>query len=146
MEGVAILKNEKTAQEVLGERLLYLRKKNKMSQEDVSDMIRVARTTYAGYESGHRKMNFDHLMKMAEMYNVTTDYLFGRTDNPVREEISRNLAEILEIDKIHWDGMPLSETDLMPTKQFYEILIGERLSKNNAVQFKKKGSWLPSFK
>lgn len=144
VEGVAIMENQKSKQEIVGERLQFLRKKNRMSQEDVSDMIRVARTTYAGYESGQRKMNYEHLAKMAELFDVSLDFLFGRTENPVREEISRNLAEILELDGIHWDGMPLSETDLLPTKQFYEILIRERLSQNNAVQFKKKG-WLPSF-
>lgn len=146
VEGVAVMEQKKTVQEIVGERLLFLRKKERMSQEDVSDMLRVARTTYAGYESGNRKMNFEHLVRIAEIFDVSLDYLFGRTDNPVREEVSHNLAEVLEVEGLHWDGMPLTQTELLPTKQFYEILIRERLAKNNAVSLKRKKSFLPSFK
>ncbi|MBR1807569.1 MAG: helix-turn-helix transcriptional regulator, partial [Selenomonadaceae bacterium] len=34
------------------------------------------------YESARRKPNFDAIIALADFFNVSTDYLLGRTDNP----------------------------------------------------------------
>ena len=39
-------------------------------------------TTYVGYEKGEREPNSETLIALANYYNVSVDYLLGRTDNP----------------------------------------------------------------
>lgn len=53
-----------------------------MSQKQVADGIGITETGYYYYESGRRKPGFDVIPALADLYNVSTDYLFGRTDNP----------------------------------------------------------------
>lgn len=67
-------------------RLEQLRKNHNLNQEDVAALIGVARTTYAMYEQGNREMDYELLIKLADYYNVSLDYLFGRTDNPIHIE------------------------------------------------------------
>jgi transcriptional regulator with XRE-family HTH domain len=67
---------------MLGKRLSELRKKVKLRQEDLAQKIGIARTTYAMYEQGKREPDYETLQKLADFFEVSTDYLLGRTDNP----------------------------------------------------------------
>jgi transcriptional regulator with XRE-family HTH domain len=65
----------------LGNRLLELRNKRNMRQEDVAKKIGVGRTTYAMYEQGKREPDYETLLKLADLFEVSTDYLLtGRTE------------------------------------------------------------------
>lgn len=55
------------------------RKKMKLTQQDVADYIGVNRVTYARYEAGEYEPTFDTLLKLASLFNVSIDYLLGRT-------------------------------------------------------------------
>lgn len=67
---------------MLKDRLLKLRKNRRLTQQELSKIIGIARTTYQGYENGSREPDFTTLEKIADFFDVTTDYLLGRTDNP----------------------------------------------------------------
>lgn len=67
-------------------RLVQLRNNFNLTQEELGDIIGVARTTYAMYEQGKREMDYETLIKLANRFNVSLDYLFGRTDNPFQPE------------------------------------------------------------
>lgn len=67
---------------MLGDRLKYLRNKKKLTQAEMAKKIDVARTTYAMYEQNKREPDNEILNRIADFYNVSTDYLLGRTDNP----------------------------------------------------------------
>lgn len=71
---------------ILLERLSELRLNKSLSQEDVAKILGVARSTYNSYENGKREMDYDMLVKLANFYKVSLDYLFGRTDFPVHNE------------------------------------------------------------
>lgn len=71
---------------ILLNRLLELRMKNGLTQEDLSQLLGVARTTYAMYEQGKRQMDYELLLKLCDYYKVSLDYLFGRTDLPIHKE------------------------------------------------------------
>ncbi|WP_420489551.1 helix-turn-helix domain-containing protein [Neobacillus niacini] len=73
----------KGAVKVLSEKLYELRKKNDLNQEDVADILGVGRTTYANYEHGSREMDYASLIKLADYYKVSLDYIFGRSDFPI---------------------------------------------------------------
>ncbi|MED4124046.1 helix-turn-helix transcriptional regulator [Halalkalibacterium halodurans] len=63
-------------------RLVELRKKHNKTQSEIADILGVHRTTYANYEQGTREMDYDLLLKLADYYKVSLDYIFGRTDLP----------------------------------------------------------------
>lgn len=50
------------------------------TQEYVADRVGVARVTYTAYERGTKQPTLDTLVSIADLFNVSTDYLLGRTD------------------------------------------------------------------
>lgn len=66
----------------LGSRIKYLREKNNISQIEFAKKIGVSNTVLSRYESGDRKPDYDTLNKIADYFNVSSDYLLGRTDTP----------------------------------------------------------------
>lgn len=82
---------------MFGERLTYLRTRSGMIQEEVAAAIGVARTTYAGYEQSGREPDYKTLLLLADYFKVSTDYILGRTDNPIqKEDLSSSEAEFVE--------------------------------------------------
>ena len=60
-----------------GERLKNLRTGRKMSQKYLAERIGIAKSAISFYESGDRFPSFEVLIKIARIFNVTTDYLLG---------------------------------------------------------------------
>lgn len=60
-------------------RLIELRKSKGLYQADVAKHVGVARATYGAYEQGNRQPDFDTLQSIANFFEVSTDYLLGRT-------------------------------------------------------------------
>lgn len=69
---------------MLGEKLKQLRLNNGLKQKDLSEFLNINRVTYTNYENGKREPDNDTIKKLAEYFNVTTDYLLGR-DKPLLE-------------------------------------------------------------
>ena len=67
---------------VFSERLVLLRKEKSLSQEDVAREFGVVVRAYQRYEYGQREPQLSTLVKMADFYGVTLDYLAGRSDVP----------------------------------------------------------------
>jgi len=66
---------------MLGVRLKYLRKSNNKTQQDIADILGITRPAYTAYEQGKRNPDYEILEKIADYYNVSIDYLLGRTEN-----------------------------------------------------------------
>lgn len=64
------------------ERLIGLRQKNGLTQREVAQFLGVDRTTYVKYERGDSEPNFDTILKLADFFDTTTDYILGKTNNP----------------------------------------------------------------
>lgn len=69
---------------VFGARLKNEREKkksldSKWTQGYVADLIGVARPTYTAYENGTKQPPMETVNKLADLFNVTTDYLHGKT-------------------------------------------------------------------
>ncbi len=60
-----------------GEKLKSLRTAKKMSQKELAERIGIAKSVISFYESGERSPSYDVLITIAEIFNVTTDYLLG---------------------------------------------------------------------
>ena len=67
------------------DRLKELRKSKNVTQKSVADYIGVGERLYQNYEYGKHKPNYDYIIKLAEYFNVSTDYLLGLTDCPDRK-------------------------------------------------------------
>ena len=68
----------------IAERLLELRKSRNLTQRQVYTGIDMSPLGYQRYEYGERKPGYDQLIRLADFYNVSIDYLVGRSDNPTR--------------------------------------------------------------
>lgn len=62
------------------DQLQELRKEKKFTQEEAADKFGVKLSTYQKYERDAISPPYDILIKIADFYNVSTDYLLGRTD------------------------------------------------------------------
>ncbi len=54
------------------------RKKRNLTQQNVAEYLKIERGSYAKYETGANTPTTDNILKLAELYNVSTDYLLGR--------------------------------------------------------------------
>lgn len=61
-----------------------LREDHDMTQKQLSEMLHCSQQVYSNYELGQRDIPTDVLIKLAEIYDVSTDYILGLTDNPKR--------------------------------------------------------------
>lgn len=65
-------------------RLKELREQKKISQIKLTQELNISPITYNRYETGKREPNIETLIKLADFYNVTLDYLVGRDfTNPI---------------------------------------------------------------
>lgn len=61
-------------------RVEELRKEGKHTQADLAAVLGVNYRTYAHYEKGDRDMSPEVLIALADYYNVSVDYILGRTE------------------------------------------------------------------
>ena len=86
-------------------RLKELRKTNSVSQKEFAAYMNVAQNTVSRWENGERLMDADTLLKAAEYFNVSTDYLLGRSNGKdgmlqnkkesINDELSDNKKALL---------------------------------------------------
>ncbi len=67
---------------ILSERLLALRKKAEITQEEASERSGIHYRSYRRYESGEREPSASSLGALADLFGVSTDYLLGRQETP----------------------------------------------------------------
>ncbi|MFR5876739.1 MAG: helix-turn-helix domain-containing protein [Eubacterium sp.] len=63
-------------------RIKDLRNDRDLKQRDLAKYLFVDQSTYSDYETGEVKVSIETLIKLADFYNVSLDYLVERTDNP----------------------------------------------------------------
>ena len=68
---------------VFGERLRFLRKQAKMTQQAVADRLNIHRSTYTKYETDNVTPDHQGLVTLSHLFGVSVDYLVGRTDEPL---------------------------------------------------------------
>lgn len=66
--------------DILQQRLIGLRQKEDLLQRDIADQLHIDRSTYSYYERGKTNPPLDILIKLADYFGVTTDYLLGREE------------------------------------------------------------------
>ena len=61
-------------------RIRDLREDSDKKQVDIAQYLGIAQTVYSRYERGFQTMPVEYLIKLADFYDVSLDYLCGRTD------------------------------------------------------------------
>lgn len=91
---------------LLGERLVYFRKKHKLTQNEVAYRLNVVRSTYTNWEAGRSEPDVSMLIKISNLYNVSLDNLVGREYRipPQVEVIMKQLSDLdTEPQKKAWN-------------------------------------------
>ncbi len=62
----------------------FLRNKKRITQQRLAIELGINQNTLSRYETGQRQADYDTLIKIADYFDVSIDYLLERTDNPKR--------------------------------------------------------------
>lgn len=64
------------------ERLVQLKTERKLLQKNIASDIGLSLRAYQYYEKGQKEPTLSVLLKLADYFDVSLDYLVGRTDDP----------------------------------------------------------------
>ncbi|MEG1397000.1 MAG: helix-turn-helix transcriptional regulator [Oscillospiraceae bacterium] len=67
---------------MLYDNIRNLREDGNLKQADVAKILNMAQNTYSQYETGKIEWTAPVLIRLADFYDVSVDYLLNRTDNP----------------------------------------------------------------
>ncbi len=103
--------------------LKKLRTERHLTQENMSKLLGLNRSTYSLYESGKREPNIEVLKHIAETLELTLDELTGwrERDLSIDSEIDRLLNEIIEKDLAHSEVLALTDKIRSLSKEQQEI-------------------------
>ncbi|WP_312130800.1 helix-turn-helix domain-containing protein [Lysinibacillus capsici] len=124
---------------MFGQKLAQLRKEKNLSQYKLAELMNFSRGQIANYEQGSREPDFETLERFADFFDVSIDYLLGRSNEPksyidqLREANShldtQDMSKQLEFfqtklksdENLTFNGEPMSEEDkdsLLETMEF----------------------------
>lgn len=63
------------------QRIQDLRIDSDLSQKKIGEILHISQRSYSHYETGSRNIPIEMLIRLANYYDTTIDYLVGRTDN-----------------------------------------------------------------
>lgn len=133
----------------LGDRLRISREKKGWSQVYVSKILDITSQTISNYERNERDPDSSTLNKLAGLYDVSADYLLGRTDDPTPKNsaLSALFKKFIRLLKDERGAMPPENTLLALTQiaQLYAVskgvppsVIADQLSRVNEIPDKEK--------
>lgn len=112
----------------LGDRLKQLRLEKSISQTEMANHFHIGRSTLSQYESNARTPSDEMKLKFAEFFDVSVDYLLGKTEyrkfnpenltNRDKKDIQKDLKNIMDDfkssndDTKYYNGIELREDDL----------------------------------
>jgi transcriptional regulator with XRE-family HTH domain len=82
-----------------GKRLLELRKRKGLSQEDLAEMIGTKGPAIGRYERDAGKPSLDAIIKLASILDVSIDYLLGNTNEEVDQQNLKRMLAIQQLPK-----------------------------------------------
>ncbi|MEI0738741.1 helix-turn-helix transcriptional regulator [Paenibacillus sp. JTLBN-2024] len=108
-----------------GNRIAELRDQRGWTQEELAQSIGITRAALSHYEKNRRKPDFEILTKLADKFEVSIDYLIGRTNQP-KLEMDPEVREFV-------DHLELSDSDLLD--RFNLTVDGRSLTEEEARRF-----------
>lgn len=94
---------------MLGNNIKELRKQKHLTQKDLAKLMHVSQQTIGAWETERAIPGSDTLASLANLFNVSTDYLLGR--DPKEDDLKT--ADLADDDTIFtFEGKPIPEQDL----------------------------------
>lgn len=108
-----------------GDKLAQLREKRGLTQEDLAKKLGLSRAALSHYETGRREPDYDTLKHFADFFEVSIDFLLGRT---VKENsaLDHDVAQFV-------DALELSDEDIL--EKFALTIDGRKLTAEEAKRF-----------
>ena len=101
---------------MFSERLKELRKNTGYTQKEIAEHIGTSQPSYQNWEKGSRKPSRETIQKLADFFNVSTDYLLGQTDIP-NSTLEADIDTALD-NSVAYDGTPITDNDREIIKDF----------------------------
>lgn len=112
------------------ERIKELAKKRGVNLQKVSEDLGFS-TNYLYSLKNKKTPSADHIAKIAEYFNVSTDYILGRIDNPnlPTESVTTANGRTVDLSNLRervvlFDGKPLSDEDVDKIAQIIKLSLG----------------------
>jgi transcriptional regulator with XRE-family HTH domain len=118
----------------LSDRLKDLRKENNMTQSDLGKILGVGKTTISMYENGNSTPNDEIKIKIAEHFDVSLDYLLGKSTIRNYKNSNRSMDQLNKLIKendintlaAHFEGEKFTEDDLEDIENFIKYVISKK--------------------
>ena len=126
-----------------GKRMLELRKQQGKNQADVAAYLGLTVAAYQNYETGRREAGYDTICKIADYFNVTTDYLLGRAPqtNPFAMlDLQVDIGEDAVMGQYMQLPKPWRKILLEVMKQLGDA--AERGERGNVIQKNRPSLWI----
>ena len=107
---------------MFSERLRFLRETSGLSQIELAKKIGVAASTYRNYENTSREPNYDTLVKIASVLEVSTDFLLG-----AQQSEAQNDRLMLAISQLPKEAMPYLYDYVNYLGVNYRIIDGKKM-------------------
>ena len=95
---------------MVGDILKSLREEKRITQDDIASMLNIKRQTYSAYERNKSLPDINILSKLADYFNVSTDYLLGRTQTKNYDEYVNLLISTYNTQGLQNDEQQLLNT------------------------------------
>jgi transcriptional regulator with XRE-family HTH domain len=115
---------------MLGNNLAYLRKRKKLSQEELAKIIGVAKPTLSSYEQNKRMPDMDIQGKIADYFGVSLDYLHDRIAKPngATDEDVLDIEEAIRDNvSMLYGGIKLDEEDKQKLEQTLRLVFWDKI-------------------
>ena len=111
------------------EKVRELARKKGLSLNQVEEKLGYSKNTL--YSLKRQKVSSERLQEIADYFNVSTDYLLGRTDNPAiaKDTVTTPDGRIVDLSNLRervvlFDGKPLSDDDVDKIAQIIKLSLG----------------------
>ncbi|RKN85666.1 helix-turn-helix domain-containing protein [Paenibacillus ginsengarvi] len=111
--------------DLCGDRIAYLREKRGLTQEELSIKLGISRASLSHYETNRRQPDYETLRNIANFFDISLDYLLGRTNNP-QTVLDRDIRDFV-------DSLELSDEKIL--EKFMLTIDGRKLTPEEAKRF-----------
>ncbi len=115
----------------LGQRITFFREKSNLTQKELAEKLKIAKSTMSQYESDERRPNDEIKIMMCNIFNITLDELLGRNAQHTAKD-QRDLSEFLNNTEIMFDGElhQLDDEDREKLRHALEFVFWQAKEKN----------------
>ncbi len=121
----------------IGRILTDLRLNIDMTQQETATAIGIAQTTYAGYETGRHEPSIEILIRLADIYKVSMDYITGRYEGS--DDIDDE--EYYDAKRIEDEEAEQEYRDMIDSENFSSLMTYRDTKKQIKEEQKKRGTY-----